>query len=79
MQKWAPDAWNGEQSTWKDWQIKFRSYMGSQQRGEIGRWLDHVDDNRLTVAKIAALGEASRGSATMLHGALIATCQGRPW
>ena len=79
MQKWAPDAWNGELSTWKDWQIKFRSYMGSLLRGEVGRWHIHVDENRLTSAKVAILGEASRAAASMLHGALIATCQGRLW
>ena len=33
VQKWAPDSWNGELNTWKDWQIKFRSYMGSLLRG----------------------------------------------
>jgi hypothetical protein len=77
VQKWAPDAWNGELATWKDWQVKFRSYMGSLLRGELGRWLAYVDENRLTSAKVMVLGENSRASATQLYGALIATCQGK--
>jgi hypothetical protein len=75
--KWAPADFTGEHGLWRDWCIKFRSYMGAQMRGEISRWLEHVDDHRQTSAKVAVLGEASRASASMMHGALIATCQGK--
>jgi hypothetical protein len=49
--------------------------MGSLLRGELGRWLEHVDENRLSTAKVLVLGESSRAASSMMHGALIATCQ----
>ena len=77
VQKWAPADFTGEHTSWRDWSIKFRSYMGALLRGEVGRWLEHVGDNRTLDAKVVTLGEASRAASTMLHGALIATCQGK--
>jgi hypothetical protein len=77
VQKWAPSEFSGDSTLWKDWSLKFRSYMGSLLRGELGRWLEHIDDNLETSAKIAVLGEQSRAASTAMQGALIATCQGR--
>ena len=75
--KWAPGDFSGEHADWRDWNIKFKAYMGAQLRGEVGRWLAHVDANRVTSAKVAVLGEASRATSSMMHGALIATCLGK--
>ena len=57
VQKWAPGDFSGEHGLWRDWSIKFRSYMGSLLRGEVGRWLEHIDECRATSAKVAVLAK----------------------
>ena len=75
VQTWAPDHLSGKHADWPDWSLKFRSYMGAMLQGQLGRWLEYVDSDRETSAVVAALGEESRTSASLLHSALVATCQ----
>ena len=77
VQKWAPDNFNGASTEWRDWAVKFRSYMGAQLQGELGKWMTHVDEHRDALAIISIPGEQSRASAATLHSALTATCQSR--
>ena len=77
VQKWAPDNFSGASTEWRDWAVKFRSYMGAQLQGELGKWMAHVDEHRDTSALVVALGEQSRASASALYSALIATCLGK--
>jgi len=77
VSKWAPDNFSGENEAWKDWSVKFVSYLGGSLKGQVGKWVQHVDENRGAQATITVLGEASRAASSMLHGALIATCQGK--
>ena len=76
VQKWAPDVFTGERAGWQDWALKFKSYTGAMKVGEVGRWIAKVEENRSDKAIAATLGESSRAVATLLHSALIATCQG---
>ena len=75
VQKWAPDHLSGRHADWPDWCLKFRSYMGAMLQGQLGRWLDHVDSARDASALVSVLGEEARTSASLLHSALVATCQ----
>jgi len=77
VSKWAPDGFSGENEAWKDWSVKFVSFLGGSLKGQVGRWLQHVDEHRGDSATITVLGEQSRAASSMLHGALIATCQGK--
>ena len=76
VQKWAPEPFTGERAAWQDWALKFKSYTGAMKAGEVGRWIQQVEDNRDVRAVVATCGEASRATAALLHSALIATCQG---
>ena len=76
VQKWAPDDFSGKHSDWTDWAVKFRSYMGALLSGRLGQWLVKVEEKRGEDSTVTVLGEASRSAASLLHTALIATCQG---
>ena len=77
VQKWAPSEFSGEHSAWRDWAVKFRSYVGQTQGGTVGRWITHVETHRDDSAVVAVLGEDARSSSAVMHSALIATCQGK--
>ena len=77
VSKWAPDSFNGEHDAWKDWSLKFVSYMGNQLKGKVGRFIQKIDEDRDRYVTISAAGEETRGTASALDGALIATCQGK--
>ena len=77
MQKWAPDQFSGEIVDWKDWSYKFASYVGQNYKGEMGKWMKHVEEHRETSLLISVVGEDCRQYATYLHGSLVATCQGK--
>ena len=66
VQKWAPDMFTGERTTWQAWALKFRSYTGAMNSGEVGRWITKVEENRNEKAVVGTLGEASRATATLL-------------
>ena len=72
-QKWAPDSFSGEAQEWRDWSLKFKSYMSPLHKGLMGRWMQKVDETREALATLSVLGESARPSASSLHSALIAT------
>jgi len=76
VQKWAPDSFSGERKDWMDWAVKCRSCMGAMLSGQVAQWLEQIEKDRETSARIVVLGESARSCAGVLHSALIATCQG---
>ena len=74
VQKWAPGEFSGEVTQWREWELKFRTYVGSQMGGMIGIILKQVDENRDDSALVAVLGEHTRAAASFLHSSLVATC-----
>ena len=72
--KWAPDGFKGQQSEWKTFSLKFRSYCGAFLRGTVGTWMDYAVANRDGDCRMAALDPAARPAAAMLWSSLIATC-----
>ena len=76
-QKWAPDSFSGEPQDWRDWSLKFKSYMSPLHKGHMGRWMQKVDEERAALATLSVLGESAQPSASSMCSALIATCQGK--
>ena len=77
VSKWAPDVFDGTQEAWRSWNLKFRSYVGAMNKGQVGVWMDYVAANRDTSAKRAALDPKAQPSSSLLYGSLIATCDGK--
>ena len=73
---WAPQPWSGQHAYWQEWSIKLRGNMEVSDGGNTGQRMQHVDSKRDASALVGTLGEESRASASELHKALVALCEG---
>ena len=78
LAKWAPDPFNGDPAGWRRWALKFKTFIGALKGGAVGRWLQHVEDNRDTSALNAALeDENAKRASVFLYSALLGSTEDR--
>ena len=73
VSKWAPDSFSGEEEAWRQWSMKFRSYVGAMNGGIVGTWMDHAAQHRDTNLATSTLDPGAQQPATLLYSALVAT------
>ena len=77
VSKWAPDFFSGKQEDWAVWSTKFRSFIGAMKQGQVGTWMDWVNEKRNQAARNEVLGQEAIATSSMLHSALVHVCQGK--
>eukprot|EP00971_Amphidinium_carterae_P333905 6468909-Amphidinium_carterae.1 len=77
ISRWAPDFFKGDVADWRQWSSKFRAFVGAMHGGQVGKWLDIVEQNRGTSALKAVLGAGCESASATLHAALIQVVEGR--
>ena len=78
LAKWAPDPYNGDPPGWRRWALKFKTFIGALKGGAIGRWIQHVEDNRGDSALNASFDDIGAKQASIfLYSSLLGSTEDR--